>query len=55
MSLLAAGLSVLLVGISRVQLGKHHTSDVLGGYALGALWTALVLRYLRPEQRRDRS
>jgi len=33
-----------LVGRSRVSLRAHHGSDVLAGYALGALWLGLVLK-----------
>jgi membrane-associated phospholipid phosphatase len=32
---------VLAIGFSRLALGVHFISDVLGGYALGAAWLAL--------------
>lgn len=41
-----AGISVvliLLIGISRVYLGVHYPTDVLGGYALGFSWFVGVL------------
>lgn len=33
---------VLLVGLTRMWLGVHYLSDVLGGWALGLGWTLLV-------------
>jgi membrane-associated phospholipid phosphatase len=39
----AAVVVILLVGFSRLYLGVHWLTDVLGGYALAAMWLAAVL------------
>jgi len=40
----AAVLLSLCVGVSRVMLGVHWPSDVVGGWAFGMLWVLLTLR-----------
>jgi membrane protein DedA with SNARE-associated domain/membrane-associated phospholipid phosphatase len=44
----AAVLAVALIGISRLYLGAHWFSDVVGGFAFGAAWMALLgIAYVR--------
>lgn len=40
---IGVGIAVLLIGASRVYLGVHWATDVLGGWASGACWLLLCL------------
>jgi membrane-associated phospholipid phosphatase len=50
---LAAVAIVLLIGVSRVYLGVHYPTDVIGGFAVGVVWvTAVALGDRLAEHRR---
>ena len=40
----ALALVILAVGVSRIYLGVHYASDVLGGYCLSSAWLILFVR-----------
>lgn len=37
------GLLIFLIGFSRIYLGVHYLSDVLGGYLVGGMWLLLAI------------
>jgi undecaprenyl-diphosphatase len=52
---IAAALLIAIIGISRIYLGVHYPSDVLGGYAAALFWVFTVAsarRWMRRENAR---
>lgn len=49
------GLTAILIGSSRVALGVHYPTDVIGGLALGAAWVDSAWRITRASERRSDS
>ena len=48
----SAVLLVLLIGLSRMVLDVHYFSDVVGGYAAGAVWLSACVSGLEVVRRR---
>jgi membrane-associated phospholipid phosphatase len=48
-----AAVVVALIGFSRVYLGAHYVSDVVGGFAAGGAWLSAVITAREAVRRRD--
>ncbi|MEO6501970.1 MAG: phosphatase PAP2 family protein [Jatrophihabitantaceae bacterium] len=49
----AAGLLTLLIGFSRIALGAHYLSDVIGSYLIGTVWLIGMASAFRTWRRED--
>jgi len=52
LAVVAAVVAVLLVGFSRIYLGAHYLSDVVGGFGVGLVWLASVVTGIETLRRR---
>jgi membrane-associated phospholipid phosphatase len=51
----ALGLLVLAIGFSRMYLGAHYFSDVVGGFSVGLCWLSAVISGIEVVRRRRRA
>ena len=40
------GITILLIGISRIYLGVHYATDIIGGFIIGFIYLAFFIKYI---------
>lgn len=53
--IVGAAVLVLAIGVSRLYLGVHYFSDVMGGYAAGVVWLAACVSGVEISRRQPRT
>ena len=51
---LFAAFMIIIIGTSRIYLGVHYPSDIIGGYAASGLWVMIMIMvytYFRKPER----
>jgi undecaprenyl-diphosphatase len=51
LAVITGAVLILLIGFSRIYLGVHYLSDVLGGYAAGLVWLAFTITGVETRRR----
>ncbi len=44
--IIGLGLTILLIGISRIYLGVHYATDVMGGFVIGIIYLIIFIKYI---------
>lgn len=52
-SITVVALVILLIGSSRIYLGVHYASDVLGGYILALIYLILFIKFIKVKTRKE--
>lgn len=45
--MIISSIFILMIGTSRIYLGVHYPSDVIGGYIVGALWLIIPIWFFK--------
>jgi len=53
MLLIFSALFIFMIGISRIYLGVHYPSDILGGYFVSGMWCTLAIGFFQKYKNRN--